>query len=171
MMASQKNRMVHSHQHKRLEVFSLFPPSSSLYLFLFVCFLVSLSLSFFFPLSSLELHHSNFYFLSPAPLLNTDRHPLLLLLLPPSSTQHPAPAHHPQHQQPCIMLLCSCTLSTHSPHPMLVVELSLTLSLRTSCCRHGHQPTTCLSPPCPNLASGLRESGLRHLSPTLQGSS
>lgn len=92
--------------------------------------------------------------------------------LPPApSTQHPAPAHHPQHQQPCIMLLCSCMVSTHSPHPMTVVELPLTLSLRTSCCRHGHQPTTCLSLPCPNLASGLHESGLRHLSPTLQGSS
>lgn len=132
------------------------------------------SLCFVHPLLSIflvSLSTAPFLFLFLT-TLNTDRHPLLLLL-PPSSTQHPAPAHHPQHQQPCIMLLCSCTLSAHSPHPMLVVELplTLTLSLRTSCCRHGHQPTTCLSLPCPNLASGLRESGLRHLSPTLQGSS
>lgn len=126
----------------------------------------SLSL-FFFP--SLELHHSYFYFSPPS--TPTGILCCCCCLPPAPSTQHPAPAHHPQHQQPCIMSLCSCTLSTHSPHPMLALELPLTLSLKTYCCRHGHQPTTCLSPPCPNLASGLRESGLRHLSPTLQGSS
>lgn len=127
----------------------------------------SLSLFFFFRPSNCTIlifisHHPQHRPASSAAAAASLQHP---------ATQHPAPAHHPQHQQPCIMLLCSCMLSTHSPHPMMVVKLPLTLSLRTSCCRHGHQPTTCLSLPCPNLASGLHESGLRHLSPTLQGSS
>lgn len=147
------------------------PPSSFSQCFLHPLLSIFLSLSFPPPSRTAPLEN---FILSPLHHLPTPTGILCCCCccLPPApSTQHPAPAHHPQHQQPCIMLLCSCTLSTHSPHPMLVVELPLTLSLRTSCCRHGHQPTTCLSLPCPNLASGLRESGLRHLSPTLQGSS
>lgn len=84
--------------------FSLFRPSSSLYL-------SRLSLSFFFfvPRTAPFL----FLFLTT---LNTDRHPLLLLL-PPSSTQHPAPSTSP-----------SSTTSTTMHHVIVLLHAVHTLA-------------------------------------------
>ena len=116
MMASQKNRMVHSHQHKRLEVFSLFPPSSSLYLCLFVCFLVlSLSL-FFFSLSLLSNCTILIFIFSPLHHFSTPTGILCCCCcLPPApSTQHQPIIHNINNHASCYCAPAWCPHTRHT---------------------------------------------------------